>query len=804
MLNRATWRILIVDDSDDDRADIRRMLLTGSEARFVFSQAVLGRAGVDAVLRDADKMPDCVVLDYHLPDMDARAVLEALQDEDGVAVCPIVVLTGAADPVLGHEVLRAGAQDFIGKDWLTGKGLVRAIENATERWTMARELKKREHALVQRERELRSLADNTPDILTRFDCANRYVFVNAAIERQTGKPAAHFIGRTSLEAGMPPALCTMLEAALRQVFADGQPHAIAFHFDGSSGRSHYTTRLVPERDDNGEIAFVLGVTHDVSDIRRAEITERESAQRLQMALAAGQAGAWAWDIRADVLIWSPENFALFGRDPSLGQPLRAEHDLSVHPDDRSGLQAAIDAALTRHAPELRSEFRVLHPLLGMRWLQSLGKVDFGAGGEPLRMVGINLDITDRKRLEHALRVEDRRKDEFLATLAHELRNPLAALSSGLEILQQAPDGAAGTGGVRDMMARQFRHMVRMVDDLLDVSRISSGKIELKRSRIAVQTVVNHALEASNLLIKAGGHRLDIQMDAAPVWVDGDLTRLAQVLGNLLGNAAKYTPDGGAISLSVQVEDAQAVIRVRDNGAGIPADMLAAVFDMFTQVDDMLHRARGGLGIGLSLVSKLLAMHGGSIVGESSGLGHGSTFTVRLPLAAPVNAAAPATDGDRAGSEAVGPGMHGMDHAPTMAGPMPAWRILVVDDNVDAAEAMAMLLQMNGCETLTVHDGGAALATLPLFRPHATLLDIGLPDMDGYEVARRIRMDGPLEGALLIALTGRGTPEDKRRAMQAGFDFHLTKPVELQAIQALLERALRTPAAAIARLPATAL
>lgn len=776
-MSRRNWHVVIADDNADDRADIRRLLLLGSEDRFIFNEVSFGRQAVSAV-DDPEVPPDCMILDYFLPDMEAPAILAALRGASGLTRCPIVVLTGAASTALGHAVLRAGAQDFIGKDWLTAGGLVRAMENASERWLMSRELERGAHALAQREQELRTLIDNTPAVLTRFDAGFRYLYANAAITRTTGLTPDRLIGRTQPELGLPAVLYLPWQQALAAVFASGRSEQLELAVGDGSALTHQATQFVPEFDTEGRVVSVLAVSHDITGLRQVELAARESAQRLHMALSAGHAGAWSLDLPSCTVVWSPENFLRYGRNPSLGQPSYNQWMACVHPDDLSGLMQQIDAVIAGKADELRAECRILHPELGPCWLLWMGRVETDDAGRPCRMVGINLDISDRKRLEQALRREDQRKDEFLAVLAHELRNPLAALSTGLQILRAATSDTTSARPVQDMMERQFRHMVRLVDDLLDVSRISNGKIELRRECIAMQTVLEHAVEANQSLLVSAGHDLIYSVDALPIMVDGDLTRLAQVIGNLLHNAIKYTPHGGRIGLAMHVEAAQVVIHVTDDGAGIPPDMVAHVFDLFAQVDHTLHRAQGGLGIGLNVVAELVGMHGGSVTGHSDGLGRGSTFTVRLPLAG--NAATRALP-----VSLTAPGLT----APRERLP----RVLVVDDNVDAADTMAMILEMVDCKTLTAHDGLSAVAASLSFLPDMVLLDIGLPDIDGYEVASRLRANPSTQGVLLVAVTGWGSASDRLRSTAAGFDAHLTKPIDVATVFTLLQARLADPA-----------
>ena len=377
------------------------------------------------------------------------------------------------------------------------------------------------------------------------------------------------------------------------------------------------------------------------------------------------------------------------------------------------------------------------------------------------------EMAERQAAEAALREADRRKDEFLATLAHELRNPLAPIRTGLQILQLAGEDRAAAERARAMMERQLRHMVRLIDDLLDVSRISRGKIELRRERLDLAAAVGAAVETSRPLLEESGQELTVELPAEPVWMDGDMTRLAQVFANLLNNAAKYTPRGGHVRLSARREGEAAVVEVRDDGLGIPADQLEAVFGMFTQVARPPGQSRGGLGIGLSIVRRLVEMHGGSVVAESAGAGTGSTFTVRLPaLAAPPEPAA-----DPGGGVAAAGGR----------------RVLVADDNEDAAAALAMVLGLMGYEVHTARDGQEAVEAAEAFRPEVILLDIGMPRLDGYEACRRIRGTTWGRGTQVVALTGWGQEEDRRRSREAGFDRHLVKPVEPAVLLELLAR-----------------
>ncbi|ESQ93309.1 hypothetical protein ABAC460_00990 [Asticcacaulis sp. AC460] len=376
-------------------------------------------------------------------------------------------------------------------------------------------------------------------------------------------------------------------------------------------------------------------------------------------------------------------------------------------------------------------------------------------------------LKESRKYANALKEADQRKDEFLATLAHELRNPLAPIRNGLQILRMSPDGERADS-VRDMMDRQLTHLVRLIDDLLDVSRVSRGKIDLRLERVAVQEAIAAALEASKPLIDAGGHALTVEMSQTPLWVDGDLTRLAQIVSNLLNNAAKYTPQGGKIALSVTESAGRIEIRVRDTGVGIEPDMLPKVFELFTQVDQHLDRSQGGLGIGLALVQKLVEMHRGTTVASSDGVGQGSTFTVRLPMAPEPGEARP-------------------DGRDAEASPKPL-DVLIVDDNTDSADTTRWMLELIGHRPRVENSGLAALEAARKQQPDVVLLDIGMPGMDGYEVCRQLRALPGGGDLVIIAQTGWGQESDRRQAFDAGFDHHVTKPVSLDLLNRVLNEA----------------
>jgi PAS domain S-box-containing protein len=396
-------------------------------------------------------------------------------------------------------------------------------------------------------------------------------------------------------------------------------------------------------------------------------------------------------------------------------------------------------------------------------------------------VGVNIDVTERKvikeelhrqaetlrRQADALRDADRRKDEFLALLGHELRNPLATISNGLHVLLRPDVDPENRGQVREMMAKQVHHLTRLVDDLLDVNRITRGRIQLRKQRLDLSDAVHHAVESVHPLVEDQGHELTVSLAPGPLLVEADPTRLEQILVNLLNNAAKYTRPGGRITLTADQQGGEAVIRVRDTGVGIPAELLPRVFDLFIQVERSLDRSQGGLGIGLTLVKELVEMHGGSVTAHSEGPDKGSEFVVRLPVLPRSSEkpelprrGAPSADGRRL-------------------------RVLVVDDSRDLAQSIKILLELSGHDVRMAHDGPAALEAYRSYKPDVVLLDVGLPGMSGYEVASRLRTERETDATMVVAVSGYGQEEDKLRALEAGFDLHMTKPVDPIRLGALL-------------------
>jgi PAS domain S-box-containing protein len=557
------------------------------------------------------------------------------------------------------------------------------------------------------------------------------------------------------------------------------------HKDGR--RLNISLTVSPIRDAGGRVIGAAKIARDITERKRAEAALRESEDRYRTLFDLGPVAVYSCDASGVIQKFNRRAAELWGREPGLGDTDERfcgsfklfRPDGSFMPHEQCPMAEVVSGKIAevRDAEVLieRPEGSQITVVVNIRPLKN-------ERGEVTGAINCFYDITERKRTEAQLREyamelsdSDRRKNEFLAMLAHELRNPLAPIRHSLQIMRLAGGDAQTVKSITELMERQVGHLMGLVDDLLDVNRISRGKIELRRERIELAAVVTDAVEIARPLSERMQHELTVTVPAEPICVNADPLRLAQVVGNLLNNACKFTEKRGRVRLSVEREGEQAVIRVRDNGMGIAADQLPRIFDLFMQVDVSIERSVSGLGIGLSLVKSLVEMHGGTVEARSAGVGHGSEFVVRLPITA--EAPTPQPVDDRTTTH--------------------AHRILVVDDSRDAAESLAMLLELTGNETHTAHDGLEAVETAARVRPDLVLLDIGLPKINGYEAARRIREQPWGKSLVLVALTGWGQDEDRQKAREAGFDGHMVKPVDTAALTKLLAE---FPSAGDIRLP----
>jgi PAS domain S-box-containing protein len=524
--------------------------------------------------------------------------------------------------------------------------------------------------------------------------------------------------------------------------------------------------LTALRDENGRLRGFLKITRDLTERRHAEEVLRQSEERFRLMVEGVQDYAiFMLDPQGHVVSWNIGAERIKGYTAS--EIIGKHFSVFYPPEDvargkpQRGLQTAVEKGRTED-----EGWRIRKN--GSRFWADV--VITALHDKERRLYGfakVTRDLTERRRM-FALEETDRQKNEFLAMLAHELRNPLAPIRTSLHILKVPGISSDAVREAHEMMERQFRHLVRLMDDLLNVSRVIFGKIDLHKERIDLAAVIARAFEVVRPVFDAGNHELVASLPPPPIYLDGDLLRLAQAIGNLLANAAKFSDQGGNVWLSAEHQGAEVVIRVRDAGVGIAPDLLPRIFDLFVQADNTLARSQGGLGVGLTVVKRLVELHGGTVTAKSAGLGQGSEFTVRLPALPEDPVTARVASSVRVGLDAV-----------------LSRRVLVVDDNVDAAESTAMLVRLWGHQVRTVYNGPAALVAMRDFRPEIVLLDIGMPGMSGYDVARHLRAEPDYRTVVLAALTGYGQEDDRRRSREAGFDFHLTKPPDPSALEALV-------------------
>src|SRR4051812_11687052 len=615
----------------------------------------------------------------------------------------------------------------------------------------------------------RLLVENSTDyavFIVSLD--GRVLTWNPGAERVLGYQENEIIGKSSFilftpedqAAGIP-------EAELRSTMADGRASDDRWHIRKDGSRLWISGIMTLLREDSGKPRACAKVMRDFTQSKLATDALRESESRLRVALEAAEMGTWLWRIPTDEQILDDSLRRLMG--------LRLDEDVAtlddflkaVHPDDAGHVRTEFERCLEQGGG-FNVEFRVRWPDGRLHWLRDQGKIFYDDRGKPLFMTGACVDITARKHDEEELRKADQRKDEFLALLAHELRNPLAPLRNGLQIMRLADDKAT-VEETRSMMERQLSHMVRLIDDLLDISRLSQNKLHLERSRVNLADVLENSVESAGPIIDAAGQELSISLPEEEIFLNADLTRLAQVFSNLLTNSAKYTPRGGHIWLSAERRGDQVEVTVTDDGIGIPEAALAHIFDMFSQVDRTIERSTGGLGIGLALVKGIVEMHGGEVAASSEGPGRGSTFTVKLPVSRPQTTS---TDG-----------LPKSDFKIKSTG----CKILVVDDNRDSAHSLAAFLRLLGHRVEMAHDGFEAVTLAGQFRPEVILMDVGMPKLNGYGATQRIREQPWGRNILIIALTGWGQETDRERSQEARCDGHLVKPVDLGVLSKMLDQ-----------------
>jgi PAS domain S-box-containing protein len=643
-----------------------------------------------------------------------------------------------------------------------------AHAQAESRLTLQREVDE-SRAAERALREHKALVDATLCIGTvgvaYFDLDGTIRDVNPAFESMSGYAREELLSLSHWQDMTPPEFWQTTARARRDLAEIGVtiPYTKQmFRKDGSRWWGLFApARISGSGIESHCVMFVIDVTENM----QAEDALRASEARFRALADASPALVYQFDLDGNLIYLNQRCMA--------GPPAEGESGAACvgwrsipRPEDMDGYLRTVFEGIRKYD----SYTRRIHTVVrggGWHWFEAHAAPWYSGEGEHRGYVGISLDVTGKVEAEEALKDADRRKDEFLATLAHELRNPLAPISNAVQLMRR-PDGRRQSDRVVEMVGRQVRQIVRLVDDLMEVSRITRGKIDLKLERVPFADIVHSAVETSQLMIERAGHQLAVSLPQEPLMLEADRLRLTQVFANLLNNAAKYTDPGGRIWLELRREGSEAVASVRDTGIGIPLDALPRVFDMFAQVHRSVGRGQGGLGIGLTMVRSLVEMHHGTVEARSAGNGQGSEFIVRLPLAA------------GAGEETAG------DPGPAAAhAPFAGQRILVVDDNRDAADTLGLLLESDGAEVRVVYDGRAALAMAESFRPTSVLLDIGMPGMDGFEVARRLRQDERFAALRIVALTGWGKDTDRRQTHNRGFSHHLTKPVSIEDLQQVL-------------------
>ncbi|MGG7603162.1 ATP-binding protein [Massilia sp. BKSP1R2A-1] len=753
-------RILVADDNNDMRAYLKSLLAPHAEVTVCAD----GDAAFRLIERDP---PDLVLTDVMMPVLDGFGLLARIRAHGELRRLPVMLLSARAGEEAKVEGLQAGADDYMVKPFAANELLARVrgqLVLAEERRSQARET-------AAREQYFRALVDAAPVMLWTTDADEQCTYLSQRWYDFTGRQPEQDLGRGWLENVHPDDLqrtvAAYLDAAAARI-----PVSLDFRLRHRDGSYRWVIdNGLPRVDAYGHPNGYVGTVIDVHERRMLQ-------ERFEQVARAGDIGVW----------YADAPFSRFQLNDEMARHLGLGHNRHAHirallavidPADRPRVESSMRRTLAEGS-SLDVEFRT-DAAHGGRWLRAIGWCggnDAAGGQKVLRFDGVTLDVGTHKEAEHDLRrlaqelsEKNRQQSDFLSTLAHELRNPLAPIRAGIELMQADADPARQRE-VQAMMRRQVEHMVRLVDDLLDMARLAEGKLTLRPETVLLSSVVDEAVAMCMPLVAARAHRLALRLPPEPLALTGDPHRLAQVLSNLVNNAAKYTPDGGDIVVETGQEGSMARIDVIDSGIGIPAEVLPTVFDMYAQGRASEVMGDGGLGVGLNLVQRLVHLHGGRVAAASAGEGKGSRFTVWLPLSetAPAVPSAPPA-----------PARH---HVAAQG-----LRILVVDDNQDAADMLASLLAIGGHQVQVAHDGAGALAAAQAMAPHVVFLDIGLPDMSGHDACRRLRLLDGTKTAMLVALTGWGTEEDRRRTREAGFDHHLTKPAEFDAVESLLDEAL---------------
>jgi PAS domain S-box-containing protein len=637
---------------------------------------------------------------------------------------------------------------------------------------------KAQRDLANSTRLLNAIAEQTDDLLYVKDRGGRMVMANRATLRMIGKPPDQVLGRTDAEVLDDQRQARQVMENDRRIMATGT-HEVVEEEISRAGQHHtWLSAKAPYRDEHGEVLGLIGISRDITERKRADDSVRRLAATAESQRAQLQAivdsivqGIVIFNADGSVRTMNPAALALHGFSTvdDMRRRVQWRGFICTHPDGTSISPGDWPVARSLRGEAVRDcEMHVRNQRSGRQWVALYSSTPVCDATGALESVVVTIqDITERKRNELTLLDADRRKDEFIATLAHELRNPLAPILNAIQLLQIDGEVDVTRQRAKDIIERQVQQMARLIDDLLDISRITLGKLTLRRETVELSEIIDEAIVLARPHMIAAGHRFGLTVPEQPVRLVGDATRLAQVLSNLLINAAKYTPHGGDITLDVESEGDEAVVRVRDSGIGIAPENLAGLFEKFSQVRSTQDRTGGGLGIGLALAKGLVHMHGGTIVATSAGVGAGSEFAVRLPIASGMERPCKST------------------RVPMPDRHIGGLRVLVADDNEDAVESAAMVLALNGNDVKLACDGLEAVEAADRYRPDVVLLDIGMPKLNGFEACRRIRAEPWGKDMLVVAVTGWGQDEDRRRTAEAGFDAHFTKPVDFASVMALI-------------------
>jgi len=759
-------RILVADDNNDMRAYLKSLLEPHADVRAVAD----GQAAYEMALLDP---PDLLLSDVMMPRLDGFGLIAKVRASELLRHLPVMLLSARAGEEAKVEGLQAGADDYLVKPFSANELLARIGTQVA----LGRERRQNARDAQAREAHVRALIDASPAMLWTTDNDSLCTYLSQRWYDYTGRAPEQDLGMGWLENVHPDDAARSGEIFLA-ASAAREPFSFDYRLRSHDGSYRWFIDAgLPRVNAAGEPDGYVGT---VIDVHARKLLQ----ERFERVSEAGDIGVWYADVPFTHFQINAEMALHFGVD--MGRAASVSELLAaVEPEDRERLAESVEYAVRAGAPlDLEFRTRVAAADGGdgtPRWLRAIGWCGLDKNGQPERFDGVTLDIDSQKhaeqelhRLARELGAKNRAQSDFLFTLAHELRNPLAPIRSGLELMRIG----AASGDVQAIMRRQVDHMVHLVDDLLDMARLAEGKVTLRCERVLLADAVREAVDMSMPLVERGRHALAVHLPEGYVGLHADRHRVAQILSNLLNNAAKYTPPGGALEIRAQIEGDEVAISVLDNGIGIAADALEGVFDMYAQAHAGAEMAQGGLGVGLNLVQRLVKLHGGRVAATSAGVGQGSQFTVWLPLPAD-SAAPPPVVADAA-----------LQAAQTDPGVL---RILVVDDNVDAAETLQALLEMNGHTVTAVHDGASALLQAAALVPQVVFLDIGLPDMTGYDAAEAMRRIAGMETSTLIALTGWGAEQDRKRSSQAGFDHHLTKPADFLIVEQLIrDVAERTP------------